>query len=73
MDRILHGAVQLQTKTDASVLKSENDVENRETGDLPLLEEEVEKAVRMLKDGKLPGVDNIPAKILKQEQASLMP
>ena len=32
-------------KTDASILESEDDVENRETGDSPILKEEVEKAV----------------------------
>ena len=52
-------------KTDASIVKSEDDVENRETEDLLILEEDIAKAVRMLKDGKSPGVDNIPAEILK--------
>ena len=46
-------------------MRSEDDVENRETGDSPILKDEVEKAVRMLKDGKSPGVYNIPAEILK--------
>ena len=66
MEGVLHGAVKLQTKkTDANILRSGDDVENRETGDSPILKEEVEKAARMLKDGKSPGVDNIPAEILK--------
>ena len=34
-------------------------MENGETADSPILKEEVEKAVRMLKNGKSPGVDNI--------------
>ena len=46
-------------QTDASILKNEDDVENRETGESPILKEEVEKAVRTLKDGKPPGADNI--------------
>ena len=58
MDGILQGTVQLQTKTDASILRSGDDVENRETGDSPMYKEEIEKALRMLKDGKSPGVDN---------------
>ena len=45
----------------AKVLKSEEDVKNRETGGSPILKQEVEKAVRMLKNGKLPGADNITA------------
>ena len=52
-------------KTDANILRSGDDVENRETGDSSVLKEEVEKALGMLKDGKSPGVDNIPAYILK--------
>ena len=44
----MHGA-------DAGILRSEDDVENRETGDAPILKEEPEKAVRMPKDGKSPG------------------
>ena len=44
-------------KTDASILKREDDVENRETGESPILKEKVEKAVRTPKDGKSPGVD----------------
>ena len=70
MDGIVHAAVQLETKNwcnYARILKSEDDVENRETGDSTILKQEVEKAVRMLKDGKSSGVDNIPAEILKQE------
>ena len=65
MDRIPHEVAQLQTKTDASILKSEDDVENREAGDSPILKGEVEKAVWMLKDSELPGVDNILAEIIK--------
>ena len=52
-------------KTDASILNSEDDMENRETGDSPIIKAEVERAVRMLKDGKSPGVGSIPAEILK--------
>ena len=57
-------------KTEASILKSEDDVENRETGESPIPKEEEEKAVRTLKDGKSPGVDNIPADILKHRDAT---
>ena len=39
-------------KTDANILRSGEDVENRETGHSPILNEEVEKAVQMLKDAK---------------------
>ena len=51
MDGILHGDVQLHANDDASILKSEDDLEKRD-------------AVRMLKGGKSPGVDNISAEIL---------
>ena len=53
--------------SDASILKSGYNVENREAGDSHILKEEVEKAVRVLKDDKSPGVDNIPAEILNTE------
>ena len=59
-------------KTDASILKSEGDVENRQTGESSILKEEVEKAIRMLKDGKSPGVENIPAEILKHGGQSII-
>ena len=36
-----------------------------ETGEAPILKEEVEKAVWMLKNNKSPRVDNIPAEALK--------
>ena len=49
-------------QTDAGILKSEDDVANKETGDSPILKEEVQKADRR----KSPGVDNIPADILKR-------
>ena len=57
---------------DGIILQSGDGVENREPGDSPILEEEVEKAVRMLKDGKAPGVDNIPAEILKHGGPSIL-
>ena len=38
----------------------------RDTGETPILKEEVEKAMRMLKTGKSPGIDNIPGEILNQ-------
>ena len=38
---------------------------NREAGDAPILKEEVEEAIRSLKAGKSPGVDNIPAELIK--------
>ena len=37
----------------------------RESEDLPVLQEEVEAAVRCLKTGKSPGVDNVPSELLK--------
>ena len=49
MDGILHG--------------SEDDVENRKQRNRRVthIKEDVKKVIRMLKDGKSPGVDNIPA------------
>ena len=53
-------------------MKNEDDVADRETGDSPILKEEVEKAVEMLKDGKSPGLDNNPAEILKHGWPSII-
>ena len=39
--------------------------DNREIGDSPILETEVEEAVKSLKGGKSPGIDNIPAELIK--------
>ena len=64
-------------KTDANILKKktlQDNRENKETGEAPTLKEEVGKAVRMLKTDKSPGVDNIPAEVLKHGgQALSMP
>jgi hypothetical protein len=48
---------------DISLLDS--DLSQRETAQLPVLKEEVEEAIRSLKTGKSPGVDNIPGELLK--------
>ena len=53
-----------QLKPDTNIL-SNSAYTNREQGDAPILQEEVEKAVHALKCGKSPGVDNIPAELLK--------
>ena len=37
-----------------------------------ILKEEVEEAVRMLKAGKSPGVDNVPAELLKHAGSELV-
>ena len=53
-------------KTDENILKNEDNIENRETGEATIgFLKEVEKAVWMLKNDKAPGVDNIPAVVLK--------
>ena len=36
---------------------------NNESGDMPIMRDEVEEAVRWLRTGKSPGVDNIPAEL----------
>ena len=48
-------------------------MKNKETGEAPILKEEVEKAVavRMLKNEKSPGVNNIPAEVLSMEDQVL--
>lgn len=38
---------------------------NREAGEAPISQEEVENAVHALKRGKAPGVDNVPGELLK--------
>lgn len=52
------------------VLKDSDDVIKRCTSDeaesLPVLRDEVEEAVRCLKPSKSPGVDNIPAELVKR-------
>eukprot|EP00745_Piridium_sociabile_P015102 TRINITY_DN22265_c0_g1_i4.p2 TRINITY_DN22265_c0_g1~~TRINITY_DN22265_c0_g1_i4.p2 ORF type:complete len:167 (-),score=43.02 TRINITY_DN22265_c0_g1_i4:628-1128(-) len=45
---------------------------NQELDDPPILEEEVEEAVRSLKGDKSPGVDNIPAELLKHAGPELI-
>ena len=52
-------------KTDQYVEKKKTRLVNREIGEAPILKDEVEKAIRMLKKDKSPGVENIPAEILK--------
>ena len=49
---------------DSSLLQS-SQAPTQEAESLPLLREEVEEAVRSLKAGKSPGVDNIPSEWLK--------
>ena len=43
-----------------------------ERGDSPILKQEVDKAVRMMKDGKSPGVDSISSEILKHGGAGII-
>ena len=52
----------VSTKNWCNYLENEEKIENRETGEAPILKE-VEKAVQMLKNDKSPGVDNISAEI----------
>ena len=47
-----------------NILKSEDKLENRGTGEALILKEEVEKAAQMLKNDQSPGVDNIPVEVL---------
>lgn len=52
-------------------LKTNSNIENNETRDsepaeLLVLQEEVKRAVHSLKGGKSPGVDSVPAELLKQ-------
>ena len=56
----------LHKLNDANVSKNKNEIENRETGETSILEE-VEKAISNVdaENDKSPGVDNIPAEILK--------
>ena len=49
---------------DTSVLQS-NQTPTQETESLSVLREEVEEAVRSVKAGKSPGVDNIPSELPK--------
>ena len=62
-------------KNYANILKREDDMDNRKTGDSPILKEEVEKAARMLKNGKSPRVDNITvtSSELQNNQPGLSP
>ena len=53
-----------EIRPDSSILDSNSDT-NREPGDAPIMKKEVEEAVRSLKGGKSPGVDNIPAELMK--------
>ena len=49
---------------DTSLLRS-NQSPTQEAESLPVLREEVEEAVRNPREGKSPGVDNIPSELLK--------
>ena len=50
--------------TDPSLLTS-NDTSRDAQADLPVLREEVEAAIKTLKPGKSPGVDNVPSELIK--------
>ena len=49
---------------DTSILQ-EDQTSTREAEDLPVLQEDVEAAVRSLKTGKSPSADNVPSELLK--------
>lgn len=54
---------------DPEVLKVPNSTNN---DDFPILKEEVEFAIRTMKDGKAAGVDNIPAELIKNGGESVI-
>ena len=54
------------------VLKGQDEMQCIEPGAAPLRIQEIEKTIRMLKNGKFPGVDNIPAAILKRGGLSVI-
>ena len=54
-------SIQIQTLAYSTVTKPPQ----QEAEGLPVLREEAEEALRYLKEGKSPGVDNIPSKLLK--------
>ena len=62
MDRVLQWPLQLHP--DDSLLQS-NQTPTQAVESLPVLREEVEEAVRNLRAGRSPGVDNIPSDLLK--------
>ncbi|MGL4418375.1 MAG: reverse transcriptase domain-containing protein [Plesiomonas shigelloides] len=53
-----------KTEPDTNILQNDQ-YEVRKAEDVPVLAEEVEAAIRSLKGGKSPGVDNVPAELLK--------
>ena len=53
-----------ELQPDTSIL-SNNTFAERDEEDLPVLQDEVADAVRNLKEGKSPGIDNVPAELLK--------
>ena len=60
------GLYNYELHPDTSLLQS-NQTPTQVSESLPVLREEVEEAVRSLKAGKLPGVDNIPLSCLRME------
>ena len=58
------GLYNYELHPDTSLVQS-NQTPSQEAESLPLLREEVEEAVRSLKAGKSPGVDNSPSELLK--------
>ena len=60
------GLYNYELHPDTSLVQS-NQTPSQEAESLPLLREEVEEAVRSLKAGKSPGVDNISSELLRME------
>ena len=60
MDCVLQWPIELRTHPDTS-----NQTHTQEAESLSVLREEVEEAVRSVKAGKSPGVDNIPSELPK--------
>ena len=56
----------------ALLIKDSSISTNRESGDAPIMKEEFEEAVNSLKAGKSPGVDNVPAELLKHAGPELV-
>ena len=57
------GLYNYELHPDTSLVHS-NQTPTQETESLPVLREETEEAMHSLKEGKSPGVDNIPSELL---------
>lgn len=71
VDRILQRIYNHQIKPDTSIINDHQNGNRPAPSPLPVLKEEVTEVIRSLPDNKPPGMDNIPAELLKHGREQL--